>query len=84
MKPVEIILTVETRLFFVSVDIFKMETFESRLDQVKILVETVKIVRTNRDCQDLLSFVEIYQDISTFLRLFEGLQDQKYLQIEKA
>ena len=46
MKLVEIILTVETRLFFVSVKIFKIETFESRLAHIKILVETVKIVET--------------------------------------
>ncbi len=50
LKPVEIILTAETRLFFVSVKIFKIETFESRLGHVEILVETVKIVETNQDC----------------------------------
>ncbi len=62
MKLVEIILTVKTRLFFVSVKIYKIENFESRLGQVKSLVKTVEIVETNQDCQDLLRFVEICQD----------------------
>jgi hypothetical protein len=39
LKLVEIILTVETRIFFVSVKIFKIETFESRLGQVEIFIE---------------------------------------------
>jgi hypothetical protein len=43
LKLVEIILTVETRLFFVSVKIFKIETFELRLGQVKIFIEIVDI-----------------------------------------
>ncbi len=60
MKPVEIILTVKTRLFLVTVKIYKIETFESRLGQVKSLVETVEIVETNLDCQDLLRFVKTY------------------------
>jgi hypothetical protein len=38
LKLVKIILTVETRIFFVSVKIFKIKTFESRLGQVEILV----------------------------------------------
>ena len=49
LKLVEIIFTVETRLFFVSVKIFKIETFELRLGQVKILVETVETNRGSRD-----------------------------------
>jgi hypothetical protein len=49
LKLVENILTVETRLFFVSVEIFKIETFESRLGQVEIFIEIVEIYR---DCQD--------------------------------
>jgi len=60
LKLIEIILTVKTRLFFVSVKIYKIENFESRLGQVKSLVKTVEIVETNQDCQDLLRFVEIY------------------------
>ncbi len=43
MKLVENILTVETRLFFVSVEIFKIETFESRIGQVEIFIVIVKI-----------------------------------------
>jgi hypothetical protein len=80
LKLVEISLTVETRLFFFSGEIFKIETFQSRLSCVKIFIETVKI---NWDCQHLLRLFEIYWDIWTFLRLFEGLQAQKSWQIEK-
>ncbi len=49
LKPDEIVLTVETRLFFVSVKIFKIKTYESRLGHVEILVEIGKIVKTNQD-----------------------------------
>ncbi len=60
MKPVEIILTEKTRLFLVTVKIYKIKTFEWRLGQAKSLVETVEIVETNQDCQDLLRFVKTY------------------------
>jgi hypothetical protein len=64
LKIVKIILTVETRLFFFSVEIFKIETFQLRLGQVEIFIETVEI---NRDCQifkicrDFLRFIKIFQ-----------------------
>ena len=54
LKPVKIFSTVKTQFVFVAVEIFKIETFESRLSCVKIFIEIVKI----------------YQDISTLLRLF--------------
>jgi hypothetical protein len=60
LKLVEIVLTVKTRLFFVSVKIYKINNFKLRLGQVKSLVKTVEIVETNQDCQDLLRFVDIY------------------------
>jgi hypothetical protein len=66
---------------------FLIKTFELTLGHVKILVkavEIVEIVEFYQDCQDLLSFVKIYQDFLTFSRLFEGLQDQKSQQIEKS
>ena len=63
MKLIEIILTVKTRLFFVSVKIYKIENFESRLGQVKSLVKTVEIVETNQDCQDL------WRDLSRFIEI---------------
>ena len=81
MKLVEIILTVETRLFFFSVEIFKIETLQLRLGCIKIFVKTVKI---NRYCQDFLRLFEIYRDISTLLRLFEVLQGKKSQQIKKS
>ncbi len=65
------------QLFFSSVKIFKIETFQSRLGCVEI----------NRDCQDfwdLLILFDIYWEISTLSRLFEVLQDQKSWQIEKS
>jgi hypothetical protein len=77
LKLVKIILIVETGLFFVSVEIFKIETFESSLGQVKIFIEIVKMYQDCRDFQDLSRLFEIYQDISTLSRLFEGLQVQK-------
>jgi hypothetical protein len=77
LKLVEIILTVETRLLFFSVEIFKIETFQSRLG----CVETVEI---NRYFQDLSRLFKIYQDISTLSRLFEVLQGKKSRQIEKS
>jgi hypothetical protein len=43
LKLVEIILTLKTRLFFFSVEIFKIETFESRLSCFKIFIEIVEI-----------------------------------------
>jgi len=68
LKPVEffsqvkIFSTVEIDFYFISVEIFKIETFQSRLCRVEIFVE---IVETHRDCRDLLRlsrFVEICQD----------------------
>ncbi len=47
LKAVEIFLTVETQFVFVSVKIEKIKTFQSRFCCVKILVETVEIVKTN-------------------------------------
>jgi hypothetical protein len=41
------------QLFFFSVEIFKIETFQSRLRRVEIFVEIVKTHRDCRDCWDL-------------------------------
>ncbi len=87
LKPVKIILSVKTRLFFVSVEIFKVETFESRLIFVKIFIEIVEI---NQDCGDFWDFwdlsrlFKIYWDILTLSKLFEGHQAKKSWQIEKS
>jgi hypothetical protein len=70
--------------FFFSVEIFKIETFQSRLGCVKIFFETVKIFEICQDFQDLLRLFEIYWDISTLSRLFEVLHHQKSSQIEKS
>ena len=48
MKTVKIIHHVEINFFFFSVEIFKIETFQSRLCRVKIFVKIVEI------CRDLL------------------------------
>ncbi len=72
------------QLFFFSVEIFKIETFQSRLGCVEIFIETVKIFEICRDFQDLLRLFEIYRDISTLSRLFEVLHHQKSSQIEKS
>ena len=77
MKLVEIILTVETRLFFFLVENFKIETFQSRLGCVKIFVQTVEINQDCQDFRDLSRLFEIYRDISTLSRLLEVLQGKK-------
>ncbi len=46
------------KLFFVSVEIFKIETFQLRLCLVKVFV---KIVETNRDCRDLSRNLDIME-----------------------
>ncbi len=85
LKLVQIILTVKTRLFFVSIEIFKIETFELRLGQVEIFIKIVEIYWDCQDFWDLSRLFEIYWDILTLLRLFfEGLQAQKSWQIEKS
>jgi hypothetical protein len=68
LKPVQIILTVETSLFFVSVKIRLHQDFHWDC----------------RDFHDLLRLFKINQDISTLSRLFEGLQAKKSWQIEKS
>ncbi len=72
------------QLFFFLVEIFKIETFQSRLGCVKINIETVEIFEICQDFQDLLSLFEIYRDISILSRLFEVLLHQKSCQIEKS
>ena len=59
LKPVKIFSTVEINFYFISVEIFKIETLQSRLCCVEIFVE---IIETHRDCRDtlrLLRFVEM-------------------------
>jgi hypothetical protein len=60
LKPVEIFSTVEIDFYFISVEIFKIETFSSRLRCVEIFIE---IVETNRDFQDYSRQIEIFRDI---------------------
>ncbi len=84
LKLVEIILIVETRLFFVSVEIYITETFVSRLSCVEIYIKIIKINQDCQDFQDLLRLFKINQDILTLLRLFEKLYVQKSWQIEKS
>ncbi len=55
------------QLFFFSVEIFKTETFQSRLGCVEIFVENVEI---NRDCRDFSRFIEISGHYRDFLRYF--------------
>jgi hypothetical protein len=50
LKTVKIVHRVETNIFYFSVEIFKIETFQSRLTCVEIFVETVEIETLNRDC----------------------------------
>jgi hypothetical protein len=63
LKLVENILTVETRLFFVLVEIFKIQTFELRLGQVKIFIKIVEIyietVKIFKICRDFSRFISL-------------------------
>ncbi len=70
LKLVEIILTVETRLFYFSVEIFKIETFQSRLSCVKIFIKIVETFKTNQDSWDMSILFEISQILSSLLELF--------------
>jgi hypothetical protein len=78
LKPVEI------DFYFISVEIFKIETFQSRLCRVEIFVE---IVETHRDCRDLSrrsrdaveicrDAVEICREISTRKYKIHALLDR--------
>ncbi len=88
----------QDQLFFFSVEIFKIEIFQSRFRRVKIFV---KIVETRWDCQDLLRRVEIFeicqdavkicrdavkicQEILTLSRPFESENNEKSHGIEKS
>jgi hypothetical protein len=73
------------QLFFsFSVEIFKIEKFQSRFIFVALFIE---IVGTNRNCRDFRDWsrlFEVCRDISTLWRLFEVLQDKKSRQVEKS
>ncbi len=75
VSTVEIVLSVKTKLFFFSVEIFKIETFQSRLWRVEIFVEIVK------SCQDALRLSRRSRDL---LRPFESENDEKSQRIEKS
>ena len=60
LKPVEIFSTVEINFYFISVEIFKIETFSSRLRGVEIFIE---IVKTHRDFRDKSRQIKIFRDI---------------------
>ncbi len=68
LKPVEffsqvkIFSTVEIDFYFISVEIFKIETFQSRLCRVEIFVE---IVETHRDCRDLSRLSRLLRFVET-------------------
>ncbi len=73
----------QDQLFFFSVEIFKIETFQLRLGCVEIFIE---IVETNQDFQDLsrlLRLIEISQHYRDFFKTFLRFQAQKSCQIEK-
>ncbi len=57
-------LTDETNFWKFLVEIFKIETFESRFVGVKIFLG---IVKTNQDCQDLSRRIKICRDASRFV-----------------
>ncbi len=59
-KTVKIIHHVEIDFYFISVEIFKIKTFLSRLRCVEIFIEIIEI---NRDFQDKSRQIEIFRDI---------------------
>ncbi len=64
LKPVKIFSTVEINFYFISVEIFKIETFQLRLCCVEIFVE---IVETHQDCRDLLRLSRFVEMQSRFV-----------------
>ena len=87
LKLVEIFSTVEINFFFFSVEIFKIETFQSRLGCVEILSRSsrlIEIVETNRDFRDLSRIFEISRHNRDFFKTFSRLHAQKSRQIEKS
>ncbi len=60
LKTVEIVYRVKTKIFYFSIEIFKIETFESRFGCVKIFI---KIVEINQDCRDLSRLIENCWDL---------------------
>ncbi len=66
LKPVKIFSTVEIDFYFISVEIFKIETFSSRLRCVEIFIE---IVETNRDFRDKSRFFEIFVGNRDFVEI---------------
>ena len=65
LKVVKIFSTVEINFYFFSVEIFKIETFQSRLGCVEIFIEIVEI---NRDFRDKSRFLRYLKVIEIFLR----------------
>ncbi len=70
------------QFFFISVEIIKIETFQSRFRCVKIFIE---IVETNRDFQDKLRFlrylkvIEIFEINRDFFSLHRDILDFRHL-----
>ena len=83
-NTVKIFSTVKKSFYAISLEIFKLRLFQSRLGWVKILVGAVKIVKTNWDCWDLSRLFEICWEILTLLKLFKRFQAQKFQQIYKS
>ncbi len=66
MKTVKIIHHVEIDFYFISVEIFKIETFSSRLRCVEIFIEIIETFETN---QDKSRFFEIFEGNRDFVRI---------------
>jgi hypothetical protein len=81
LKTVEIIHHVKIDFYFISVKIFKIEIFQSRIIFVEIFIE---IVETNRDRRDKSRIFEISRHNQDFFKTFLRLQAQKSRQIEKS
>jgi hypothetical protein len=60
LKLVEIFSTVEINFYFILVEIFKIETFQSRLGCVDILLRSSRQIETFETNRDLLRLFKIY------------------------
>jgi hypothetical protein len=61
LKLVEIFSTVEINFYFISVEIFKIETFQSRLGCVEILSRSSRQIETFETNRDLSRLFDIFE-----------------------
>ena len=69
MKTVEIFSTIEINFHFISVEIFKIETFQSRLGCVEILSRLSRLIESFETNRDKTRFFEIFVGNRDFVEI---------------